>query len=52
MKKRTFIYSMMLLGTLSFSSCTDMLDKEPLDKFTDGPLFWNNPASVDRKSVV
>lgn len=31
MKKRTFIYSMMLLGTLSFSSCTDMLDKEPLD---------------------
>ncbi len=37
MKKRTFIYSMMLLGTLSFSSCTDMLDKEPLDKFTDGP---------------
>ena len=47
MKKRTFIYSMMLLGTLSFSSCTDMLDKEPLDKFTDGPLFWNNPASVE-----
>lgn len=47
MKKRSFIYSIMLLGTLSFSSCTDMLDKEPLDKFTDGPLFWNNPSSVE-----
>lgn len=47
MKKSSFIYSIMLLGTLSFSSCTDMLDKEPLDKFTDSPLFWNNPSSVE-----
>ena len=47
MKKKTFLYSALLLGSLSLSSCTDMLDKEPLDKFTDSPLFWNNPSSVE-----
>ena len=47
MKKKTFLYSALLLGSLSLSSCTDMLDKEPLDKFTDSPLLWNNPSSVE-----
>lgn len=47
MKKKTFLYSALLLGSLTWSSCTDMLDKEPLDKFTDSPLFWNNPSSVE-----
>lgn len=47
MKKKTLLYSALLLGSLTWSSCTDMLDKEPLDKFTDSPLFWNNPSSVE-----
>lgn len=48
MKKRILIYSgLLLLGAASFASCTDMLDKEPLDKFTDNPDFWNNEASVE-----
>lgn len=46
-EKENILYSALLLGSLSLSSCTDMLDKEPLDKFTDSPLFWNNPSSVE-----
>ena len=38
---------MMLLGGALLSSCTDMLDKEPLDSFTNSPTFWNNPSSVE-----
>lgn len=47
MKKKTLLYSLLLLGSVSFTGCTDMLDKEPLDKFTNNPLFWNNPSSVE-----
>lgn len=47
MKKKTLLYSLLLLGSTSFISCTDMLEKEPLDKFTNNPLFWNNPSSVE-----
>ncbi len=38
---------MILLGGAMLSSCTDMLDKEPLDSFTNSPTFWNNPSSVE-----
>lgn len=47
MKKKSLLYSLLLLGSVSFTSCTDMLEKEPLDTFTDNPLFWNNPSSVE-----
>ena len=46
MKKRT-LYSLLMIGMLSFSSCNDFLDKEPLDTLTDNPDFWTNEASVD-----
>ena len=47
MKKKSLLYSLLLLGSVSFTGCTDMLEKEPLDTFTDNPLFWNNPSSVE-----
>lgn len=46
MKKRT-LYSLLMIGALSLSSCNDFLDKEPLDVLTDNPDFWTNEASVD-----
>lgn len=47
MKRYTLLYNALLLGTLSLASCTDMLDKEPLAKFSDSSTFWNNPSSVE-----
>lgn len=47
MKKRIFLYSALLAGSLILPGCTDMLDKEPLDKFADNSTFWNNPGSVE-----
>ncbi len=47
MKKRIFLYSALLAGLLTLPGCTDMLDKEPLDKFADNSTFWNNPGSVE-----
>lgn len=38
---------MVLLGGLTATSCTDMLDKEPLDSFGNNSLFWSNPSSVE-----
>lgn len=38
---------MALAGTLTFTGCTDMLEKEPLDQFVDNPSFWNDPNSVE-----
>ena len=46
MKKRT-LYSLLMIGALSFSSCTDFLEKEPLDVLTDNADFWTNEASVE-----
>lgn len=47
MKKKTFLYSMVLLGGLTATGCTDMLEKEPLDSFANNSLFWSNPSSVE-----
>lgn len=47
MKRNTLLYNALLLGALSLTGCTDMLDKEPLAKFTDSSTFWNNPSSVE-----
>lgn len=47
MKKRALLYSFLLLGATAFTSCTDMLDKGPLDEFTDSPEFWNNSGMVE-----
>lgn len=38
---------MVLLGGLTATSCTDMLEKEPLDSFGNNTLFWSNPSSVE-----
>lgn len=47
MKKNIYLLGVMMLGGVMFSSCNDMLDKEPLDSFTNSPTFWNNPSSVE-----
>lgn len=47
MKKNIYLFGIMLLGGAMLSSCNDMLDKEPLDSFTNSPTFWNNPSSVE-----
>ena len=48
MKNKNYLYGMLLLaGSLVSTGCTDMLDKEPLDKSTNSPVFWNNASSVE-----
>lgn len=47
MKKYILLYNALLLGAISLTSCTDMLNKEPLAKFSDSSTFWNNPSSVE-----
>ena len=29
------------------TSCNDMLDKSPLDRFENDPTFWNNASNVE-----
>lgn len=47
MKKISLICSALLLGTIPFISCTDMLDEEPLDEFVNNAEFWGNEATVE-----
>ena len=47
MKKNIYLLGVMMLGGAMFSSCNDMLEKDPLDSFTNSPTFWNNPSSVE-----
>lgn len=35
-----------VIATISLSSCNDLLDKDPLDKFTNNPTYWNNSDNV------
>lgn len=45
MKK--IIYSIALGAlTLTNTSCYDVLDKEPLDQYTDA-VVWNDPTLID-----
>lgn len=47
MKKISLICGALLLGAFTFASCSDMLEKEPLDEFTNNPDFWNNESSIE-----
>ncbi len=47
MKKISLIFGTLFLGAFSFSSCTDMLEKEPLDEFTNNSDFWSNEVTVE-----
>lgn len=47
MKKISLLYGVLLMGAFSFTSCTDMLEKEPLDEFTNNADFWSNEATVE-----
>ncbi|MCH4155410.1 MAG: RagB/SusD family nutrient uptake outer membrane protein [Muribaculaceae bacterium] len=49
MKKQILLYGVLALGALMTTSCDDILDKEPLDKFTDTQTYWNNTSNVDNQ---
>lgn len=44
--KKTILYALAVVALLG-SSCTDMLDKNPRDRFTNNPDFWNNVNQVE-----
>lgn len=46
--KKIFIYGLIALSG-SLMSCDDFLDKEPLDRFTDSPTYWNNADNVENQ---
>ena len=35
------------MGATALVGCTDFLDKDPMDRFTNNANFWNNEASVE-----
>ena len=40
--KKLFIYGVTALAMLT--GCNDLLDKSPLDTFTNTPAYWSNPT--------
>ena len=47
MMKKLFIYSTVALAALT--SCNDLLDKSPLDTFTNTSAYWSNTSNVDNQ---
>ena len=44
--KKTILYALAAVA-LAGTSCTDMLDKSPRDRFINNPEFWNNTNQVE-----
>ena len=47
MMKKLFILSTVALAALT--SCNDLLDKSPLDTFTNTPAYWSNASNVENQ---
>ena len=47
MMKKLFILSTVALAALT--SCNDLLDKSPLDTFTNTPAYWSNTSNVENQ---
>ncbi|AVM52787.1 putative outer membrane starch-binding protein [Bacteroides zoogleoformans] len=45
--KKIFIYG--TLALISLTSCNDLLDKEPLDTFSNTPEYWSNADNLDNQ---
>lgn len=45
--KKLFIYGVTALAMLT--SCNDLLDKSPLDTFTNTPTYWSNTDNLDNQ---
>ncbi|MGI6793580.1 RagB/SusD family nutrient uptake outer membrane protein [Bacteroides sp. KG68] len=45
--KKSFIYG--TLALISLTSCNDLLDKEPLDTFSNTPEYWSNTDNLDNQ---
>lgn len=45
--KKLFIFSTVALAALT--SCNDLLDKSPLDTFTNTPAYWSNASNVENQ---
>ena len=45
--KKLFILSTVALAALT--SCNDLLDKSPLDTFTNTPAYWSNTSNVENQ---
>lgn len=46
--KKIFIYGAAVLATV-LASCNDLLDKSPLDTFTNTPAYWSNTDNLDNQ---
>ena len=46
--KTKYIVGMLAL-TACMTSCDDLLDKEPLDAFSDSPTYWKNPENLQNQ---
>lgn len=44
--KKIYFIGLLALSAGVFTSCNDLLDKEPLDTIVDNPEYWNNPTNV------
>ena len=45
--KKLFIYGVTALAMLT--GCNDLLDKSPLDTFTNTPAYWSNTDNLDNQ---
>ena len=48
--KKLFIYGVTALAMLT--GCNDLLDKSPLDTFTNTPAYWSNTDNLDNRCFV
>lgn len=48
MMKKLFIISSVALAALT-TGCNDLLDKSPLDTFTNTPTYWSNASNVENQ---
>ena len=45
--KKLFIYGTIVL--MALTSCNDLLDKEPLDTFSNTPEYWSNTDNLENQ---
>ncbi len=45
--KKLFIYG--TLALMALTSCNDLLDKEPLDTFSNTPAYWSNTDNLENQ---
>lgn len=47
MKNKILLFGGLLTIVATLTGCDDILNKDPLDRFTDTPQYWSNPSNVE-----